>query len=189
MTAGLSDVWSVIGDDAGAKLLELFDHLQRTEATRAEVERSLSMLLVAQNINAGAFGEALARNQLTVWDLAEQASRVPATELAAHLDRPRLQRAVSTVLDRMEPGEVVAVTAGAGAALHRLARSEALDTGQAAFRVVMTGADGVGGWTRDVEPDACDLCIYWYASGREWTKHRPMPRHTGCSCAQQFTRA
>lgn len=188
MTAALSDVWAVIGDDAGAKLLELFDHLQRTDATRAEVERSLSMLLVAQNVNAGVLGEALARNQLTVWDLAEQASRVPATELATHLDRPRLQRAVSTVLDRMDPAEVVAVAAGAGAALHRLARSEALETGRTAFRAVMIGADGVGGWERELEPDACELCHWWHDEGLQ-PKGAPFPAHKGCTCAQRFTRA
>lgn len=187
--ATLPDLWAVLGDRAGDEVVALFEQLRDAGATDAELARALSMLITAQNLHAGALGEALAREQLTAWEPDAVATSVPVTEVATHLDRDRLARAVGTVLERIDPAELVATAAAAGLALHRLARSEAVDTGQSAYRASMVRSDLVGGWTRELEPDACELCVYWYASGREWTKHRTMPKHTGCVCAQAFHRA
>lgn len=184
----LTDLWAVLGDRAGDEVVALFDQLRDAGATDAELARALSMLITAQNLHAGALGEALARNQLTAWDPETVAPSVPVTEVATHLDRDRLARAVGTVLERIDPAELVATAAAAGLALHRLARSEAVETGQASFRVVMVGSDLVGGWERELEPDACELCHYWHDEGIQ-PKDAPMPTHKGCTCAQQFHRA
>ena len=184
----ITDLWAVLGDRAGDEVVALFDQLRDAGATDAELARALSMLITAQNLHAGALGEALARNQLTAWDPETVAPSVPVTEVATHLDRDRLARAVGTVLERIDPAELVATAAAAGLALHRLARSEAVETGQASFRVVMVGSDLVGGWERELEPDACELCHYWHDEGIQ-PKGAPMPTHKGCTCAQQFHRA
>lgn len=185
----ITELWATLGDRAGDEVVALFDQLRDAGATDAELARALSMLITAQNLHAGALGEALAREQLTAWEPDAMAPSVPVTEVAKHLDRPRLARAVGTVLERINPAELVATVAAAGLALHRLGRAESVDTGQTAYRASMVQSDLVGTWTRDLEPDACELCVYWYASGREWTKHRTMPKHTGCVCAQTFHRA
>jgi len=184
----ITDLWAVLGDRAGDEVVALFDQLRDAGATDAELARALSMLITAQNLHAGALGEALARNQLTAWEPETVAPSVPVTEVATHLDRDRLSRAVGTVLERIDPAELVATAAAAGLALHRLARSEAVETGQASFRVVMVGSDLVGGWERELEPDACELCHYWHDEGIQ-PKNAPMPTHKGCTCAQQFHRA
>lgn len=184
----ITDLWAVLGDRAGDEVVALFDQLRDAGATDAELARALSMLITAQNLHAGALGEALARNQLTAWEPETVAPSVPVTEVATHLDRDRLARAVGTVLERIDPAELVATAAAAGLALHRLARSEAVETGQASFRVVMVGSDLVGGWERELEPDACELCHYWHDEGIQ-PKGAPMPTHKGCTCAQRFHRA
>ena len=184
----LTDLWAMLGDRAGDEVVALFDQLRDAGATDTELARALSMLITAQNLHAGAFGEALARNQLTAWDPEAVPPTVPVTEVATHLDRDRLARAVGTVLERIDPAELVATAAAAGLALHRLARSEAVETGQASFRVAMVGSDLVDGWERELEPDACELCHYWHDEGIQ-PKGAPMPTHKGCTCAQQFHRA
>lgn len=185
----ITELWATIGDRAGDEVVALFEQLRDAGATDDELARALSMLITAQNLHAGALGEALARQDLTSWEPDAAVPTVPVTEVATHLDRDRLSRAVGTVLERIDPADLVATAAAAGLALHRLARSEAVDTGQTAYRVSMVQSDLVGSWTRELEPDACELCVYWYASGREWTKDRTMPKHTGCVCAQTFHRA
>lgn len=182
----LPDLWAEVGDRAGAAVLELFEQLRALGVDDSELERALSMLIVAQNLHAGAAGEAVAHQQLTAWDPSARAPAVPATELSLRLDRPRLGRAVSTVLGRIDPADLAVTLAAAGAALHRLGRSEAVATAQESYQLSMSESEDVGGWTRELEPDACELCVYWYASGREWTKHKTMPKHTGCTCAQAF---
>lgn len=41
----------------------------------------------------------------------------------------------------------------------------------------------VSGWVRDLEPDACQMCVWWWREGRVWPKEHPMPTHTGCTCS------
>ena len=183
----LVDVWAVLGDRAGAEVLALFDQLRDAGATDAELERALSMLITAQNLHAGAFGEALARNLLESWEPGTPIPSVPVADVATHLDRPRLSRAVGTVLERIDPAELAVTVAVAGRALRNLARAEALETGQTSYRLVMIGSDLTDGWERELEPDACELCHYWHDEGVQ-PKGAPMPTHKGCSCAQQFHR-
>lgn len=183
----ITDLWAMLGDRAGDEVLALFDQLREAGATDAELARALSMLVAGQNLHAGAFGEALARNQLTAWEPDAVAPPVPLAEVAHNLDRDRLARAVGTVLERIDTADLVVTVAAAGLALHRLARSEAVETGQMSYRVAMIGSDLVGGWERELEPDACELCHYWHAEGVQ-PKGRPMPTHKGCTCAQQFHR-
>lgn len=185
----LSELWAELGDRAGVAVVALFHRLRDLGATDAELRRALSMLITAENTHAGATAEGVAREQLQAWGAHVPTERVPLGDVATHLDGDRLGRAVGTVLERITADDVAAGLVVTGAALHRLGRSEAVATGQASFRAVMVGSDDVGGWTRDLEPDACELCVYWYASGREWTKHKTMPKHTGCTCAQTFTTA
>lgn len=42
----------------------------------------------------------------------------------------------------------------------------------------------VEGWERGLEPDGCQLCVWWWRNGRVWPKVHPMPTHTGCRCQQ-----
>lgn len=42
----------------------------------------------------------------------------------------------------------------------------------------------VEGWQRGLEPDGCQLCVWWWREGRIWPKLHPMPTHTGCRCQQ-----
>lgn len=181
----LTDVWALIGQRAGDEVVALFEQLRDAGATDAELERALSMLITAQNLHAGALGEALARELLESWQPGTPIPPVPLADVATHVDRPRLGRAVGTVLERIDPADLAVTVAVAGRALHNIARSEALETGQSSYRLTVIGSDLADGWERQLEPDACELCYWWHEEGIQ-PPDTPMPTHKGCSCAQSF---
>lgn len=55
------------------------------------------------------------------------------------------------------------------------------------------------GWTRGMNDNACQLCVWWWREGRIWPKRHPLQTHNGCKCQQvpkigevtstQYTRA
>lgn len=188
MSHPLTDIWQDIGDSAGSDVVALFDRLRAAGATDEELERALSMRITAQNLHGGALGEGLGRDLLTQWGDADQIKPLSLATVAHELDRPRLARAVSTVLARIDasaPEESLAMVVNG---LHRLARSEVLEAGQGSFRNTVVSSETVAGWIREPESDACQLCEWWARDGRTWPKDHTMPTHKGCTCAQRFVR-
>lgn len=182
----LVDVWTDLGQKSGDDIASMFHRLRDAGATPDELSRALSMRITAQNMHAGALGEGMARSQLTTWGIPGEIARVPMTAVAHELDRDRLAQAVLTILSRAEPADVVAGAVITARAVHRLARSEAVQAGQRTFHRTMSRARSVKGWTRVPEPDACELCEWWARDGRVWPRDHAMPTHKGCTCAQQF---
>lgn len=92
------------------------------------------------------------------------------------LDQGRLLRAVSTCLEEVETAE---------SRLQRLAASEPVETTQRAFGGLLDTTEAFEGWTRALEPDACQLCQWWAREGRVWPTGHSMPTHKGCQCTQR----
>lgn len=98
------------------------------------------------------------------------------TVLDHALDLARLSRAVDTCLEAVETAE---------ARLQRLAAAEPVETTQRAFGGLLDTTEAVEGWTRSLEPDACQLCQWWAREGRVWPTGHSMPTHKGCQCTQR----
>ena len=64
----------------------------------------------------------------------------------------------------------------------RLARAEPLETAQKATVEVMDAQPLVEGWTRQMDADPCQLCTWWWRTGRIWPKNHPFQSHKGCNC-------
>lgn len=92
------------------------------------------------------------------------------------LDLGRLTEAARTAIADPEQ---------AATRLGRLARSEPAHTAQAAMSRAMDSTPHVAGWTRELNPGACELCEYYADGGRVFPTSLTMAHHPGCTCAQQ----
>lgn len=92
----------------------------------------------------------------------------------------------------LDPGAVrdAAATILAGPAerhadrLARLARSSVARAGQDAREAGIRGSELVEGYVRGIDSTSCQLCVWWWRTGRVWPKNHHMPRHPGCTCLQ-----
>lgn len=185
-STALSDMFAAIGDRAGDTVAQLFDRLTAAGVPAAEAARALGIRLTAANVDALATGDGMAAAQLRAWG-AWDVSRPPPAGTDAHwTNRPRLERAALTILERTDLADVAALDVGRRA-VHRLGRSEAVEAAQHTYSEQMTRSPVVSGWTRQLEADACELCVWWARDGRVWHKNHSMPTHKGCTCAQAFT--
>ena len=100
-------------------------------------------------------------------------------EAARWTDMARLEQAVATILQSRKPETN-------GSRIERLGRAEVVETGQASMHDALQTTEGVEGWTRDLEPGACEMCQWWAREGRVWPKAHPMPKHKGCECTQEL---
>jgi hypothetical protein len=73
--------------------------------------------------------------------------------------------------------------------LERLARAEPLETAQRASVDAMAAQPLVEGWTRAMDADPCQLCVWWWREGRIWPKAHPFQSHKGCNCTPKVVLA
>lgn len=127
-------------------------------------------------------GQTLSRTLLTR-ELAELLGEKPATLNAgehwvrAFLEPERLIDALTTILDG-DDDEIPM-------RLSRFGNSEPIRSSQAETSALIRSHPQVIGWVRQLEPNACQLCEWWWREGRVWDKDHGMPEHTGCLCHQE----
>lgn len=68
--------------------------------------------------------------------------------------------------------------------LSRLALNLPVQAIQGAYGDALANDPKSAGWVRGLEPDACQLCVWWWREGGIWPKNHPMPTHSGCQCQQ-----
>lgn len=101
--------------------------------------------------------------------------RIPVPHLGMALplsEGDRVAQAISTTLEGDEQDY--------GIRLGRLAKAEPLETGRQAFQEGMA-VQGVQGWTRKAQPDACQLCKS-LADGSVIPISKKIIDHPGCAC-------
>ena len=179
----LVDAWAELGERAGADAVELVRRLLQAGAAPDEIAEALAVLVGGHNSAAGAVAEALAAEQLAAWGAA--APTDSAAGLAHQLSTDRLRQAAGTVLERLDLADL-ATLATVEMSAERLARAEAVKAAQARYGSTMASSEDTGGWIRQLEPDACQLCRWWSREGKTWPADHVMPTHTGCTCAQRF---
>ena len=179
----LVDAWAELGQRAGDDAVQLVRRLLEAGASPDEIADALAVLVGAHNSAAGAVAEALASEQLAAWGAA--APTDSGAGLAHQLSTDRLRQAAGTVLERLDLGDL-ATLASVQLGAERLARAEAVKAAQANYAGTMANSKDTGGWVRQLEPDACQLCRWWWRDGKTWPRDHPMPTHTGCTCAQRF---
>lgn len=88
----------------------------------------------------------------------------------------RLARAATTVTEVARESPVPEKIIG------RIARAEPLKTASDTYHDQLSTSELVEGWTRGMDADPCQLCVWWSRDGRVWPKQHPFQRHTGCAC-------
>lgn len=66
----------------------------------------------------------------------------------------------------------------------RIAGNEPQEIAKQVYGQAIAQDRRVEGWTRGLDADPCQLCIWWYRGGRVWPKDYPIQRHKGCTCTQ-----
>lgn len=84
----------------------------------------------------------------------------------------RLERAFTTIYDD-NPDDLKRV--------QRLAHDEPIQAAQAGFQAELA-TEGVKGYRRQINPDACQVCFWLWKEGYVYPIDKPMWRHTGCRC-------
>lgn len=164
------DLLVALGDTTVSKVLDVLGMHREGMLSEQETLAVLTTLVGKAQAQAIVLAESSLAAELTV------ASGVPVpivpTALQAH--PVAVQQALATTLafdgditDRME----------------RVVRGITYKAASEAYSDGVKRSPLVRGWVRDLEPDACQMCVWWWRDGRVWPKDHPMPTHTGCTCS------
>lgn len=68
--------------------------------------------------------------------------------------------------------------------LARIADNEPRYVARDTYQKSLQASRDVEGWTRGLDSDPCQLCVWWWRDGRVWPKNYPLQHHKGCQCTQ-----
>lgn len=124
-------------------------------------------------------GRIMAEVALMAWLEAsgKRVEPVAAPKLQHYADSDRVRRGLETIVAAgvLDPADTEM-------RVKRFGYSETVESSQRAFGQAMQDSGQVTGWTRGLEPDACELCQWWSRDGRVWPVEHSMPTHKGCIC-------
>lgn len=141
------------------------------------IDRDDTVALIAQAIaEANGRARSLADMAVAAQVMIELQEPVPVSGVDYPNDVPRLQKAADTVLTVAEGSEVPEAIIG------RLARSEPLEAAASTYSDAMVRSGVTKGWVRQKSASACQLCEWWWRSGRVWPAEHPFQHHKGCTC-------
>ena len=162
-----------IGDSTADKVTKLLELLQEGMIHRDDLP-----YLAASLTSLGAEQSAA----LVLRELAQQTAQATGTipvipEVSRQaLDPARVAGAVRTVL----AGDAEQIPTR----LHRLVRGAVTEAAQQTRATAISETETYEGWTRGIDSDSCELCVWWWRQGRIWPKDHVMPTHPGCTCVQ-----
>lgn len=162
-------------DRTRQQVLAVFDMWLAGKVTGDQFAQLVAAFIATANGRAIALADLSLAATLSV----DLGAAVPAIGLAAPWDPARLQKAATTLLAVAAQGEDIT---------DRLARIAHVEPSEAAARAWSRGLAAsrkVKGWSRRMEPRACQLCQWWARDGHVWPKDHPMPTHKGCQCTPQ----
>ncbi len=136
--------------------------------------------VAAGNAGAAALGDLALAAAVTL------TTGIPAAPIGTTrpLDEPaRLTRSAATILADLDAADSKSLEA-AQMRYQRLAEAEVRKAVADAYADALAASDAVVGWTRGLEPEACQLCRWWWREGRVWDPDHPFPQHKGCDCSQ-----
>lgn len=151
-------------------VLQLWAQVERGDLTRDDFKTVLVQLLAVANARGYAMGE------LSIAAFTAMILNDPTPPLGAQIpakEQDRLAKAVATTL---------ALDGDTRMRLVRLVMNEPMNAAARGAEDAMNRDKRVTGWKRGLEPDACELCVWWWREDRVWHPTHPMPRHTGCMC-------
>lgn len=155
-----------------ATVLALWENVEAGDLTESEFVEVVAAIITRGNALGYTLGAATVRSRIEALTGTPELVGVATT---AHLDPDRIRGALGTVL---------ASDLDTVMQLSRLVDNEPKQAAATGTADAISGSPKVTGWTRDLDGDPCQLCVWWSRDGRVWPSDHPMPRHTGCACTQ-----
>lgn len=169
------DALAQLGDSTEREVSRLF-----ALYTAGAVTRDQFVDLATVSISLGQQqGRVMAEVSLLAWLDAAGLPPVPvaAAPIAHYTDSDRVRRGLGTIMaDGVLDPDVTEKR------LRRLGHAETVEASQQSFGKSMQQSPYVSGWTRGLEPKACELCRWWDRDGTIWPTDHTMPTHKGCVC-------
>lgn len=153
----------------GKRAETLLDAFEAGQITQGTFITALADVTVQARAQGATYAVAVLR------DYVETALEAPVAISPAMPDPDikRLEQAVATILGSDKDTRMQVV---------RLVTGETVDAAQKAYGDTMAGLKMVKGWTRGLDADPCELCVWWARDGRVFRPQHTMARHTGCTC-------
>lgn len=170
--ASLGEVLRGLGDDAATEISAAYEVLAAGDITRDIFDALLATIMQKYNIRAGVAGEVSLYVEYQLGDIPGGAD--PAKTYG---DRAAVDRSVKKntgVAQELLLAAALAMVTHSIYARGQYGRSRAISE-----------APEVIGWTRDLSPGACPLCVDWRRGGDMFDANLKMLHHPGCSCTQK----
>ncbi|HNP58459.1 MAG TPA: hypothetical protein PK331_12375 [Gordonia sp. (in: high G+C Gram-positive bacteria)] len=164
-----------IADGSARQVLAAYRSYVDGLLTHDEAVAYISSAIAAANGRA----RMLADLRLAAEVMAALGTEQPVAGVPMPSDRERLAKAAATMLATAAKSEVPEKIA------RRLAESEPVQAASEATTEAMVRSGKTNGWVRDLSPDACQMCRWWWREGRVWPDDHRMPQHPGCTCHQR----
>lgn len=166
------DILVKLGDQTVEKVLRVYTLMQAGEVTYLEAVGLMSVLIGKSQARAVALAETSLAAELTLGT--RTAVGIMPTGVVPNMTKLRGgARVVLATVDSTPDPE---------GRIERMARNLTYEAGGSAYSKGIKRSSLVEGWTRNLEPDACQLCVWWWREGRTWPKEHIMPQHKGCTC-------
>ena len=166
------DILVNLGDTTEAKVLKVYALMDAGKLTYIEAVGVMSTLIGKAQARAVALAETSLAAELTLRTLTPVA--VVATSVAPNMTKVR--GAVRVVL------ATTASTPDPAGRIARMVRGITYKAASDAYSEGISKSALVEGWSRGLEPDACQMCRWWWREGRVWPSSHVMPAHSGCTC-------
>jgi len=164
-----------LADGTADRVVAIVASWQDGDLTEEEATALIVAVIEAGHAQATVLADAGLAADLTV----TTGTLVAPVALVAASQAVRLRKAATTLLAAVED------TPDPQARARRLGRSEPLTRAAEARGEAIAAQPEVTGWVRQLNGEACQLCVWWSRDGRGWPADHPMPTHPGCTCTQQ----
>lgn len=158
-----------LGEKSSEILLQLWAAVEAGELPVSDFPEVAAQVLAVANNHGRSAAELALNGYMTA---ATGEVTVPAP-FAVVDDTPRLTTAMATI---------AASQADTVMQLGRIGLAEPLEAAARRFSDGIARSPRATGWVRQMEPDACQLCRWWWREGRVWPKEHPFQTHKGCTC-------
>lgn len=166
------DILVKLGDTTVEKVLKVYTLMDAGQVTYLEAVGLMSVLIGKSQARAVALAETSLAAELTLATL----SPVGVVPTGVEPNMRKLRGGSRVVL------ATVASTPDPVGRIGRMARNLVYEAGATAYSEGMKRSPITEGWQRQLEPDACQMCVWWWREGRTWPKDHVMPTHKGCTC-------
>lgn len=158
-----------------AKALAILALYRDSKISKTEAVATMAALVSKANLRAAALSDFSLAATITL------ETGVAASPLGVTVQSggTKAKRAIKQILDTPTAKADMAMRIG------RLAHSEPLAAAVRASDKAIKGQPLVEGWVRQMDPDPCQLCRWWWRDGQVWPKDHPMPHHKGCQCIKK----